>query len=197
MIYASESGGRGRQEFVEEGATVRERQTLIQLPDVTRMVATLKVHEASVDKVRAGQRARITVDAFTDRPFGGNPAAVCILDEPLEERVMQSIAAEMNLSETAFLLHEGENPIRESSRFSLRWFTPEVEVPLCGHATLGTAAGPARKIPTLPSERVAWNATSPASFAATVEKLAKLSPPVWGAVSPAKTTGESVCEVAE
>jgi PhzF family phenazine biosynthesis protein len=80
------------------------------------------------------------VDAFTTEAFRGNPAAVCPLEEPLKESTMQAIAAEMNLSETAFLLSAEGKPIRESSRFSLRWFTPEVEVPLCGHATLATAA---------------------------------------------------------
>ncbi|UCE73828.1 MAG: PhzF family phenazine biosynthesis protein [Methanomassiliicoccales archaeon] len=79
------------------------------------------------------------VDAFTDEQFKGNPAAVCVLNQPLEDEVMQGIAAEMNLSETAFLLPEGEKPIKESITFSLRWFTPKVEVPLCGHATLATA----------------------------------------------------------
>ena len=72
------------------------------------------------------------VDAFTDRPFAGNPAAVCFLDQPREDAWYQSVAAEMNLSETAFLLAEGEG-------FRLRWFTPAVEVDLCGHATLASA----------------------------------------------------------
>jgi PhzF family phenazine biosynthesis protein len=72
------------------------------------------------------------VDAFSDRPFGGNPAAVCILHEPADSRWMQDVAAEMNLSETAFVL-----PLQE--RFGLRWFTPETEVDLCGHATLAAA----------------------------------------------------------
>ena len=79
---------------------------------------------------------RITVvDAFTDRVFAGNPAAVCILDSPATEPWMQNLAREMNLSETAFL-----RPIadRESS-YSLRWFTPVAEVALCGHATLASA----------------------------------------------------------
>lgn len=69
-----------------------------------------------------------TVDAFTDTAFQGNPAAVCLLETPVTARWMQSVAAEMNLSETAFLLRD-----------SLRWFTPMVEVTLCGHATLATA----------------------------------------------------------
>lgn len=72
------------------------------------------------------------VDAFTDRPFGGNPAAVCPLDEWLSDDVMQSIAMENNLSETAFLVPEDEG-------YRLRWFTPTDEVVLCGHATLATA----------------------------------------------------------
>jgi PhzF family phenazine biosynthesis protein len=71
-------------------------------------------------------------DAFTDRPFRGNPAAVCLLDRPREEEWMQSVAAELNVSETAFLLPEGDG-------FHLRWFTPRVEVDLCGHATLASA----------------------------------------------------------
>ena len=73
------------------------------------------------------------LDAFTDRPFGGNPAAVCPLDAWLPDDVMQSIAAENNLSETAFYVPEGDG-------YRLRWFTPAVEVPLCGHATLATAS---------------------------------------------------------
>ncbi len=74
----------------------------------------------------------IQVDAFTDKPFGGNPAAVCILPAAREERWMQQVAAEMNLSETAFL-------VRREEGFNLRWFTPKVEVDLCGHATLAAA----------------------------------------------------------
>ncbi|GER81969.1 phenazine biosynthesis protein [Thermogemmatispora aurantia] len=78
-----------------------------------------------------GQRI-VQVDAFTDRPFAGNPAAVCLLVEPRDERWMQLVAREMNLSETAFLLPEGDG-------YRLRWFTPTVEVDLCGHATLASA----------------------------------------------------------
>jgi PhzF family phenazine biosynthesis protein len=73
-----------------------------------------------------------TVDAFTEQPFGGNPAAVCILDEEWEGRWLQNVAAEMNLSETAFLW-------RQADHWRLRWFTPTVEVDLCGHATLAGA----------------------------------------------------------
>lgn len=74
----------------------------------------------------------VVVDAFTDRPFAGNPAAVCLLERAGDERWMQLVAREMNLSETAFLVREGDG-------FRLRWFTPEVEVSLCGHATFGSA----------------------------------------------------------
>ncbi len=72
------------------------------------------------------------VDAFTSEPFAGNPAGVCLLDGPRDDRWMQGIAREMNLSETAFLLAEGDG-------FRLRWFTPAVEVELCGHATLASS----------------------------------------------------------
>ena len=72
------------------------------------------------------------VDAFTEEPFKGNPAGVCLLRGPAEAAWMQSVAAEMNLAETAFPLPEGDG-------FRLRWFTPKVEVRLCGHATLATA----------------------------------------------------------
>ena len=74
------------------------------------------------------------VDAFTDRKFAGNPAAVCVLSEPVEDRWMQDVAREMNLSETAFARRLGAD-----LPFSLRWFTPVKEVDLCGHATLATA----------------------------------------------------------
>ena len=80
------------------------------------------------------------VDAFTSEGFTGNPAAVCLVDEPLEDREMQNIATEMNLSETAFVTPLGNLPFHNSSHFSLRWFTPKKEVPLCGHATLATSA---------------------------------------------------------
>lgn len=72
------------------------------------------------------------IDAFTDKLFGGNPAAVCITSEPLEDTLMQQIATEMNLSETAFL-------VKKEQGFHLRWFTPASEVELCGHATLASA----------------------------------------------------------
>ncbi len=82
-----------------------------------------------------GARATVPlyqVDAFADRPFGGNPAAVCPLDAWLPDALMQAIAAENNLSETAFFVRRGD-------AFDLRWFTPAVEIDLCGHATLAAA----------------------------------------------------------
>jgi PhzF family phenazine biosynthesis protein len=73
-----------------------------------------------------------TVDAFTNVPFKGNPAAVCVLDKPLTDVQYIDIAQEMNLSETAFVYEE-------DGRYRLRWFTPTLEIDLCGHATLATA----------------------------------------------------------
>src|ERR687886_1724127 len=73
------------------------------------------------------------VDAFTDRPFAGNPAAVCLPDPSRDAVWMQAVAAEMNQAETAFL-----RP-RSDGDWELRWFTPAVEVELCGHATLASA----------------------------------------------------------
>ncbi len=72
------------------------------------------------------------VDAFTDCLFKGNPAAVCIMEDWLDDELMQNIAAENNLAETAFV-------VKNESKFDIRWFTPTVEVELCGHATLATA----------------------------------------------------------
>lgn len=74
----------------------------------------------------------LQVDAFTDTPFRGNPAAVCVLPAPRDEAWMQAVALEMNLSETAFL-------VRRDDAYGLRWFTPTIEVALCGHATLASA----------------------------------------------------------
>jgi len=74
----------------------------------------------------------IQVDAFTNKPFSGNPAAVCVLPSPKDDEWMQNVAKEMNLSETAFL-------VKQADGYSLRWFTPATEVPLCGHATLASS----------------------------------------------------------
>lgn len=76
------------------------------------------------------------LDSFTDKPFAGNPAAVCPLDEWLDDATLQAIALENNLSETAFIVRGGEG---DDFDYHLRWFTPAVEVEFCGHATL--AAG--------------------------------------------------------
>jgi len=72
------------------------------------------------------------VDAFTKTPFTGNPAGVCIIDNKIDDDLMLNIAKEVNLSETSFILRQGDS-------FSIRWFTPTTEVPLCGHATLASA----------------------------------------------------------
>jgi PhzF family phenazine biosynthesis protein len=87
--------------------------------------------------IGAGRRKNVgieiyQVDAFTGEPFKGNPAAVCLLPEPKPDLWLQAVAQEMNLSETAFLR-------RQEDGFNLRWFTPAVEVELCGHATLASA----------------------------------------------------------
>ena len=74
-----------------------------------------------------------TVDAFTTQPFTGNPAAVCILESFLDDILMQKIATEINLSETAFLV------AKPTGHYDIRWFTPITEVKLCGHATLAAA----------------------------------------------------------
>lgn len=72
------------------------------------------------------------VDAFTDEVFKGNPAGVCVLEEWIDDNIMQKIAGENNLSETAFVVKNG-------NKYDLRWFTPKSEIDLCGHATLGTS----------------------------------------------------------
>jgi PhzF family phenazine biosynthesis protein len=92
------------------------------------------------------------VDAFTDRPFAGNPAAVCPLDSWLPDATLQAIAAENNLAETAFF-------VPQDGGYHLRWFTPTVEVPLCGHATLASAYVIAQHIdPAM--EKVAFHSAS-------------------------------------
>lgn len=81
-----------------------------------------------------GQLALAILDAFSEKPFSGNPAGVCLLENTISQDLMQQIAMEMNLSETAFV-----GRTADPSVFSLRWFTPAVEVDLCGHATLASA----------------------------------------------------------
>jgi PhzF family phenazine biosynthesis protein len=80
----------------------------------------------------SGSQRFSQIDAFTDRPFAGNPAAVCVLPAPRDAGWMQQVASEMNLAETAFL-------VRRAEGYDLRWFTPAAEVDLCGHATLASA----------------------------------------------------------
>jgi PhzF family phenazine biosynthesis protein len=75
------------------------------------------------------------VDSFSDAPFGGNPAGVCLLEQPLDEARMQSIAFELGIAETAFLVPDGGT----TTTFGLRWFSPATEIDLCGHATLASA----------------------------------------------------------
>jgi PhzF family phenazine biosynthesis protein len=92
------------------------------------------------------------VDAFTETPFRGNAAAVCVLKKPLDAEVMQSVATEMGVSETAFVSSTERKPLRQAKSFVLRWFTPKVEVKLCGHATLAAAAVLFREIGALADE---------------------------------------------
>ena len=82
-----------------------------------------------------GQLAIAILDSFSDQPFSGNPAGVCLLENSISQDLMQQIAMEMNLSETAFVERTADPKV-----FSLRWFTPAVEVDLCGHATLASAS---------------------------------------------------------
>jgi PhzF family phenazine biosynthesis protein len=87
------------------------------------------------DKIKLYQ-----IDAFTNVPFKGNPAAVCLLEKDYPDDVLQKIAAEMNLSETAFIYVSDSENVKNSDTFKLRWFTPKAEVKLCGHATLASAS---------------------------------------------------------
>lgn len=96
-------------------------------------LAIMKPSDSDPSSSRIKQSV-IQVDAFTDKPFSGNPAAVCVSETPLDETLMQRIATEMNLSETAFLY-----PLEGNGNYSLRWFTPAAEIALCGHATLASA----------------------------------------------------------
>lgn len=101
-------------------------------PDESAKLTPADGPSASLRPGGEGSVPLYQVDAFTDRPFGGNPAAICLLAKPAEAGWMQRVAAEMNLSETAFLVPADEG-------YGLRWFTPAVEVELCGHATLAAA----------------------------------------------------------
>lgn len=121
----------------------------------------------------------IQVDAFTDLAFGGNPAAVCFLSEPRDEAWMQHVAQEMNLSETAFLLPRDDG-------FSLRWFTPAVEVDLCGHATLASAHALWEEGVVPPSETLRFHTRSGLLTAARRQEMIELDFPA---------TPETPCEV--
>ncbi|XP_056113182.1 phenazine biosynthesis-like domain-containing protein [Rhinichthys klamathensis goyatoka] len=81
-----------------------------------------------------------TVDAFTNVPFKGNPAAICLMENELQDDLYQSIAAEINLSETAFITRLNSMDFSSGAKFGLRWFSTKTEVALCGHATLASAA---------------------------------------------------------
>lgn len=84
--------------------------------------------------INSNRMKTFIVDAFTDRPFRGNPAGVCMVESELSDDVMLQIAQELNLSETAFI-----RPLEKSGTFSIRYFSPKMEIPLCGHATLASA----------------------------------------------------------
>ena len=114
------------------GATRRPVAVLL-LRDVRRPRSTAG---ATVSLPDAMTEVRLrTVDAFTDRPFTGNPAAVVVLDQAPRDDWMAALAREMNLSETAFVIREA----LPDADFRLRWFTPTMEVDLCGQATLASA----------------------------------------------------------
>lgn len=136
-----------------------------------------------------------TVDAFTFTPFSGNPAAVCILSKPAAEDWMQNVAAEMNLSETAFLCPESEMnrgptasglPQRTPGvrEYSLRWFAPVCEVELCGHATLASAHVLWERGDVSPSETLRFHTLSGPLSARRTESWIELDFPA-GPASPA------------
>ncbi|MEA3327760.1 MAG: PhzF family phenazine biosynthesis isomerase [Chloroflexota bacterium] len=110
------------------------------------------------------------VDTFTHQPFTGNPAAVCLLQKPVPDKWMQSLAAEMNLSETAFLLPENGD-------WYLRWFTPKTEVDLCGHATLASARVIFELHPTLRDHPIKFHTRSGLLLARWVDDMVELDFP--------------------
>lgn len=121
------------------------------------------------------------VDAFTDEPFKGNPAAVCLLDRQADIGWMQGVAKEMNLSETAFLFPELED-------WQLRWFTPKQEVDLCGHATLASAKVLFERQPALKQKPILFKTLSGELIARWVDELVELDFPV---MPPKRLTIES------
>uniref|UniRef100_A0A452Y093 Phenazine biosynthesis-like domain-containing protein n=2 Tax=Aegilops tauschii subsp. strangulata TaxID=200361 RepID=A0A452Y093_AEGTS len=103
----------------------------------SRSISNL-LHRISTSIVFVWLLACTQVDAFTGEPFKGNPAAACLLDD--DDRWLQSVAAEFNVSQTAFLFRrDGGSSSSSTPRFRLRWFSPRTEVPLCGHGTLASA----------------------------------------------------------
>lgn len=122
------------------------------------------------------------VDAFADRPFSGNPAGVCILDRAAPEKWMQAVAGEMNVAETAFLVR------RDDGAYDLRWYTPTVEVDLCGHATLASAhvlwdecilpADERARFHTKSGELLAWREADIIRMDFPSEPVTKVDPPV-------------------
>jgi PhzF family phenazine biosynthesis protein len=88
---------------------------------------------------KANKLSIYIVDAFTAKPFGGNPAGVCVPATTFSDEQMQKIAAEMRHSETAFITPKGTEDLKTAKKYGLRWFTPACEVPLCGHATLAAS----------------------------------------------------------
>ena len=119
----------------------------------------------------------LQIDAFTDTPFRGNPAAVCLLDAPREAAWMQQVAAEMNLAETAFLVPTAP------ARYGLRWFTPVTEVPLCGHATLASAHALWTTGRTPPGESITFDTLSGALVARPGDGVITIDLPARRAVS--------------
>lgn len=110
------------------------------------------------------------VDAFANHVFSGNPAAVCMTNQPLPDKIMQQIAAENNLAETAFVEPNGD-------RFSIRWFTPTVEVDLCGHATLASAFI-LFFVKSYPGDRIRFDSRSGPLFVSRKDELLILDFPV-------------------
>ncbi len=113
----------------ERGSWVANVQELTAPPPAAVPVSDRR---AALYRARTMSLPLLQIDAFTDTPFSGNPAAVCVLDDKRDDSWMQRVAREMNLSETAFLLPHQDG-------WNLRWFTPSTEVNLCGHATLASA----------------------------------------------------------
>src|SRR5205814_1799371 len=111
--------------------SLRRRRDRPRIPRRARLVWEGDEGAGVLTSCNASMRL-LQIDAFTDRPFRGNPAAVCFLDRERDDEWMANVAKEMNLAETAFLLPTDDG-------YSLRWFTPAVEVDLCGHATLASA----------------------------------------------------------